>query len=105
MKKKMTAGNRMTIFDVVKKKGRDVIDFPEGPQSFYRIMTHYVAGLNFVPEDGRHKHLQQDLFTFVMKNVDYTKVKIVLCEHIRFKLLVEQLVILKQFLANHNKKK
>ena len=81
-KKKMMTGNHMTIFDAVKKKGHDVIDFPEGPQSFYRIMTHYAASLNFVPEDIRHKHLQQDLFTFVMKNVDYTKVKIVIMYYV-----------------------
>ena len=78
-KKKMTSNNHMTIFDAVSKKKRDIIEFDDGPQSFYRIMTHYAPNLNFMPEDVKHKEVQQNLFTFVMENVKYTKVHFVYC--------------------------
>ena len=75
-KKKLTNNNRMAIFDAVLKKNRAVIQFDEGPQSFYKIMTHYAPNLNFVPEDVKHKELQQQLFGFIMENNKYMKVKI-----------------------------
>ena len=73
-KKKLANSNCMTIYDSVVKRKCDVIQFDEGPQSFYRIMTHYTLDLNFMPDDVKHKDLQQQLFTFIMANVSYTKV-------------------------------
>ena len=73
-KKKLTNSNRMTIYDSVVKRKHDVIQFDNGPQSSYRIMTHYTLDLNFMPDDVKHKDLQQQLFTFIMANVSYTKV-------------------------------
>ena len=73
-KKKLTTNNCMTIFEAVSKKNREVIKFDEGPQSFYKIMTHYAPNLSFVPEDVRHKELQQQLFAFIMENNKYMKV-------------------------------
>ena len=75
--KKITNNNKMIVFDAVTKRKRYVIDFDEGPQYFYRIMTHYAPDLNFTPDDVKHKELQQNLFTFVMQNVSYTKVFLV----------------------------
>ena len=72
-KKKLTNSNCMTIYDSVVKRKRDVIQFDDGPQSFYRIMTHYAPDLNFTPDDVKHKDLPQQLFTFIMANVSYTK--------------------------------
>ena len=73
-KKKLTNSNCMTIYDSVVKRKHDVIQFDDGPQSFYRIMTHYALDLNFTPDDVKHKDLQQQLFTLIMANVSYTKV-------------------------------
>ena len=73
-RKNITNNNKMLVFDAVTKRKRYVIDFDEGPQSFYCIMTHYAPDLNFMPDDVKHKELQQHLFTFVMQNVSYTKV-------------------------------
>ena len=64
----------MMVFDAVTKRKRYVIDFDEGPQSFYCIMTHCAPDLNFTSDDVKHKELQQNLFTFIMQNVSYTKV-------------------------------
>ena len=50
-KKKITDRNRSNLFDSVTKKNRDVIQFEDGPQSFYRIITYYAQDLNFMPED------------------------------------------------------
>ena len=75
-KKKLTNSNHMTIYDSVVKRKRDVIQFDDGPQSFYRIMTHYAPDLNFTPDDVKHKDLQQQLFTFIMAHVSYTKVQL-----------------------------
>ena len=38
-RKKITNNNKMMVFDAVMKRKRYVIDFDEGPQSFYRIMS------------------------------------------------------------------
>ena len=73
-RKKITNNNKMMVFDAVTKRKRYVIDFDEGPQSFYCIMTHYAPDLNFTPDDMKHKELQQNLFTFVMQNVSSAKV-------------------------------
>ena len=73
-KKKITDWNRSNLFDSVSKKNRDVIQFEDGPQSFYWIITYYTQDLNFMLEDVRHKKLKGDLFKFIMKNVKYTKV-------------------------------
>ena len=73
-KKKITDRNHSNLFDSVAKKNRDVIQFEDGPQSFYWIITFYTQDLNFMPEDVRHKKLKGDFFKFIMKNVEYTKV-------------------------------
>ena len=73
-RKKMTASNKMVIFQAVANKEREIIEYDDQPLSFYRIMAHYVGGLGMVPEDVRHKHVKDNLFTFIYKNVDYTKV-------------------------------
>ena len=75
-KKKLTNSNCMTIYNSVVKRKHDVIQFDDGPQSFYRIMTHYTPDLNFTLDDVKHKDLQQQLFTFIMANVRYTKVQL-----------------------------
>ena len=41
-KKKMTNRNCLTVFNSVTKKNRDVIQFNDGPQSFYCIITFYI---------------------------------------------------------------
>ena len=73
-RKKMTNNNKMNIFEVIRKKGRDIIAFKDVTQTFYRIMTHYYSGLEMVPEDVRHKELQNRFCDFLMQNVAYTKV-------------------------------
>ena len=73
-KKKMTPSNTMTIYEVVSNKNCDVIKFDDHPQSFYKIMKHYTPNLNFIPDDVKHRELQQNLFAFIMRNMKYTKV-------------------------------
>ena len=50
-KKKIRDRNHLNLFDSVAKKNRDVIQFEDGPQSFYWIITYYAQDLNFVLED------------------------------------------------------
>ena len=66
--------NKSVLIEVVSKRNRDIIAFDDSPQSFYRIMTFYSTDLNFVPDNIKHKELQKRLFTFIMKNVEYTQV-------------------------------
>ena len=73
-KENMTDKNKSILFEVVSKRNRDIIAFDDGPQLFYRIMTFYSTDLNFIPDDVKHKELQKRLFTFIMKNVEYTQV-------------------------------
>ena len=73
-RKKMTNNNKMHIFEVIKKKGRDIIAFKDVTQTFYCIMTHYYSGLEMVPENVWYKELQNRFCDFLMQNVAYTKV-------------------------------
>ena len=73
-RKKVTASNKPLIFQHIKDKDLEKIEFDTKPLSFYRIMTQYIGGLGMVPEDVRHKQVKDSLFTFVMQNVQYTKV-------------------------------
>ena len=76
-KKKTTQSNTKLVFDAVRSRHRDIIDFEETEQSFYKIMSHFVKGMNFVPEDVRHVKLKENLFQFVMENTKYTQVKLI----------------------------
>ena len=74
-KKKMTPANNVKLFEAVKAHKRDSIDYNEGVDSFYKIMTYYAeAWYGMVPEDVRHLKLKENLFNFVMKNSEYTQV-------------------------------
>ena len=72
--KKITANNVPLIYDSVSQHGREIVEYHEEVQSFYRIMTHYVPTLGMIPEDQRYLELKRNLFEFVMKNTEYTKV-------------------------------
>ena len=39
-------------------------------------MTHYVPSLWMIPEDTRYLELKKNLFEFVIKNTEYTKVRV-----------------------------
>ena len=74
-KKKMTPANNVKLFEAVKAHKRDSIDYNEGVDSFYKIMTYYAeAWYGMVPEDVRHLKLKENLFNFIMKNSEYTQV-------------------------------
>ena len=74
-KKKLTASNSNLVYDAIKEQyKRDIVEFAETHQSFFKIMTHYIASLGLVPEDVRHMELKRRLFEFIMKNIEYTKV-------------------------------
>ena len=67
------------IYDNVSEQhNREIIEYHEDVQSFYKIMTHYVPSLGMIPEDTRYLKLKKNLFEFVMKDTEYTKVR-VLC--------------------------
>ena len=74
-KKKLTASNTNLVYDAIKEQyKRDIVEFAETHQSFFKIMTHYMASLGLVPEDVRHMELKRRLFEFITKNIEYTKV-------------------------------
>ena len=72
--KKLTKSNSTTIYNAIKEKDRDVVEFECGTESFYKIMTHYFPALSMTPEDVRYKELKKNLFTFVMSRTEYTQV-------------------------------
>ena len=75
--KKITASNVQVIYDNVSEQhNREIIEYHEDVQSFYKIMTHYVPSLGMIPEDTRYLKLKKNLFEFVMKNTEYTKVRV-----------------------------
>ena len=74
-KKKTTAANASVLFQSIKERGKEVVVFDDGPQSFYKIMTYYARGLEMVPEDMRFRTLKEQLFDFVMENMKYTQVR------------------------------
>ena len=76
--KKLTKSNSTTIYNAITEKGRDVVEFECGTESFYKIMTHYFPALSMTPEDVRYKELKKNLFTFVMSRTEYTQVIIIL---------------------------
>ena len=76
--KKITKSNNVAIFKSVRDKERDIVKFTCGDDSFYKIMTFYYPALSMTPEDVQFKELKKLLFTFIMKNYDYTQVKSVL---------------------------
>ena len=75
-RKKVTSANKAAVFQHIKDKELEIIEYDTQPLSFYRIMTQYIGGLGMIPEDVRHKQVKEKLFTFVMQNVHYTKVTI-----------------------------
>ena len=102
-KKKTTAGNTSVLFSAIKERGKEVMMFDDGPQSFYRIMAFYARGREMVPEDTRHGRLKEELFDFVMENLKYTQVREVLSFHLLpqtisfksgLKLLVRNVIVL-----------
>ena len=76
--KKLTKSNSTTIYNTITEKGRDVVEFECGTESFYKIMTHYFPALSMTPEDIRYKELKKNLFTLVMSRTEYTQVIIIL---------------------------
>ena len=72
--KKVMKNNNAAIFESVCDKKRDIVEFTCGEDSFYKLMTFYYPALSMTPEDVRFKELKKLLFTFVMKNYDYTQV-------------------------------
>ena len=76
IKRKKLAANKAAIFQVIQDKELDIIEYDSKPQTFFRIMTQYVDGLEMVSEDVQHKQVKEMLFTFIMQNVSYTKVNV-----------------------------
>ena len=76
-KKKLTQANIAAVYNTISQHKREIVEYEETTQSFYKIMTHYFPNLAMIPEDVRHLELKRQLFTFAMKNIEYTKVKII----------------------------
>ena len=83
--KKVTPANGSIVFDAVVEQKREIIEFPFTPLSFYRILAHYSPEMAFVPEDERPFKLKAKLLTFVMQNIEYTKVTNVTITQLRHK--------------------
>ena len=65
------------IYDNVSEQhNREIIEYHEDVQSFYKRMTHYVPLLGMIPKDTCYLELKKNLFEFVMKNTEYTKVRV-----------------------------
>ena len=92
--KKLTASNANLVYDTIKEQyKRDIVEFTETHQSFFKIMTHYVASLGLVPEDVRHMELKQCLFEFIMKNIEYTKVNLIITNPLFFQYFIRNSLI------------
>ena len=75
------------MYDAIKEQyKRDTVEFTETHQSFFKIMTHYVASLGLVPEDVRHMELKRCLF--IMKNIEYTKVNLIITYPLFFQYFI-----------------
>ena len=74
-KKKLTQANVSSVYNAISKHKREIVEYEETIQSFYKIMAHYLPNLAMIPEDVRHLELKRQLFTFAMKNIEYMKVK------------------------------
>ena len=93
-KKKLTASNANLVYDAIKEQyKRDIVEFTETHQSFFKIMTHYVASLGLVPEDVRHMELKRRLFEFIMKNIEYTKVNLIITYPLFFQYFIRNSLI------------
>ena len=93
-KKKLTASNANLVYDAIKEQyKRDIVEFTETHQSFFKIMTHYVASLGLVPEDVRHMELKRCLFEFIMKNIEYTKVNLIITYLLFFQYFIRNSLI------------
>ena len=93
-KKKLTASNANLVYDAIKEQyKRDIVEFTETHQSFFKIMTHYVASLSLVPEDVRHMELKRRLFEFIMKNIEYTKVNLIITYPLFFQYFIRNSLI------------
>ena len=73
-KKKITPTHSQAICDAVGQYNRNIVEFNESHQSFFKIMTYYYLAISMIPEDVRYLELRRQLFDFVMKNAEYTKV-------------------------------
>ena len=73
-KKKITPTHSQAICDAVGQYNRNIFEFNESHQSFFKIMTYYYLAMGMIPEDVRYLELHRQLFDFVMKNTEYTKV-------------------------------
>ena len=73
-KKKITPTHSQAICDAVGQYNRNIVEFNESHQSFFKIMTYYYPAIGMIPEDVRYLELRRQLFDFVMKNAEYTKV-------------------------------
>ena len=75
-RKKVTTSNKALIFQHIKDKELEIIEYDTKPLSFYWIMMQYIGGLGMVPEDVQHKQVKEHLFIFVHANVQCTKVRL-----------------------------
>ena len=73
-KKKITPTHLEAICDAVGQYNWNIVEFNESHQSFFKIMTYYYPPIGMIPEDVRYLELRTQLFDFVMKNAEYTKV-------------------------------
>ena len=73
-KKKITPTNSQAICDAVGQYNRNIVEFNESHQSFFKIMTYYYLAIGMIPEDVQYLELRRQLFDFAMKNTEYTKV-------------------------------
>ena len=93
-KKKLTASNANLVYDAIKEQyKRDIVEFTETHQSFFKIMTHYVTSIGLVPEDVRHMELKRCLFEFIMKNIKYTKVNLIITYPLFFQYFIRNSLI------------
>ena len=75
-KKRITPANMKLIFDNMRSKKRDIIEFSVTKKSFYAIIAFYVDNLGLIPNNLKPGKLKSYLYNFVMKNHEYTKVNI-----------------------------
>ena len=77
-KKKITQTGKQAVFTTVKQQGREIVEFTEERESFYKILSFYVPSLSMTPEDMHVNQLKKDLFGFIHKNYEYTQVIIII---------------------------
>ena len=73
-RKKVNEKNMKPIFDLMRAKKREIVDFTMEKNSFYAIMAFYCDSVGTMDDDKKAAEMKNRLYHFCMKNYEYIKV-------------------------------